>query len=113
MLEQDLITPSKSPWSSPITLVKKKDSSYRFCIDYHKLNEVTSKDSFPLPRIDDSLDALGGNKYFSVMDLSSGYWQVGVHPDDRTRRRSLPLMACIISRSCHMECAIREQRSNA
>ena len=81
MLEQDLITPSKSPWSSPITLVKKKDSSYRFCIDYRKLNEVTSKDSFPLPRIDDSLDALGGNKYFSVMDLSSGNWQVGVYPD--------------------------------
>ena len=79
-LEQDLITPSKSPWSSPITLVK-KDSSYRFCIDYLKLNEVTSKDSFPLPRIDDSLDALGGNKYVSVMDLSSGYWQVGVHAD--------------------------------
>ena len=56
-----------------------------------------------MPRIDDSLDALGGNKYSSVMDLSSGYWQVGVHPDDQ-----LPLMACIILRSCHMECAIRE-----
>lgn len=83
MLDQDLITPSKSPWSSPITLVKKKDGSLRFCIDYRKLNEVTRKDSFPLPRIDDSLDALGGNKYFSVMDLSSGYWQVGVHPDDQ------------------------------
>lgn len=83
MLDQDLITPSKSPWSSPITLVKKKDGSLRFCIDYSKLNEVTRKDSFPLPRIDDSLDALGGNKYLSVMDLSSGYWQVGVHPDDQ------------------------------
>ena len=85
MLEQDLIVPSKSPWSSPITLVKKKDSSYRFCVDYRKLNEVTCKDSFPLPRIDDSLDALGGNKYFSVMDLSSGYWQLGVHPHDQDK----------------------------
>ena len=82
MLEQDLIVPSKSAWSSPITLVKKKDASYRFCVDYRKLNEVTVKDSFPLPRIDDSLDALGGNKYFSVMDLSSSYWQVAKHPDD-------------------------------
>lgn len=85
MLAQDLITPSKSAWSSPITLVKKKDSTYRFCIDYRKLNDVTRKDCFPLPRTDDSLDALGGNKYFSVMDLSSGYWQVGVHKDDQDK----------------------------
>ena len=60
MLERDLITPSKSAWSSPITLVKKKDFTYRFCIDYRKLSEVTRKDCFPLPRTDDSLDALGG-----------------------------------------------------
>ena len=83
MLEKDLIAPSKSAWSAPITLVKKKDSTYRFCVDYRKLNEVTRKHCFPLPRTDDSLDALGGNKYFSVMDLSSGYWQVGVHVDDQ------------------------------
>ena len=85
MLERDLITPSKSARNSPITLVKKKDSTYRFCIDYRKLNEVTGKDCFPLPKTDDSLDALGGggNKYFSVMDLSSGYWQVGVHSEDQ------------------------------
>ena len=85
MLEKDLVTPSKSAWSAPITLVKKKDSTYRFCIDYRKLNEVTRKDCFPLPRTDDSLDALGGNTYFSVMDLSSGYWQVGVHVDDQEK----------------------------
>ena len=83
MRERDLITPSKSAWSSPITLVKKKDSKYRFCIDYRKLNEVTRKDCFPLPRTDDLSDAFGGNKYFSVMELSSGYWQVGVHSEDQ------------------------------
>lgn len=82
MLEQDLIVPSKSAWSSPIKLVKNKDASSHFCVDYRKLNDVTVKDSFPLPRSDGSLDALGGNKYLSVMDLSSSYRQLAIHPDD-------------------------------
>ena len=66
-------------------MVKKKDGSYRFCVDYRKLNKLTVKDSHPLPRTDDTLDALSGSVYFTTVDLSSGYWQVTVHPDDREK----------------------------
>ena len=82
MLSGKFIKPSTSPWASPIVLVQKKDGSIRFCIDYRKVNEITRKDSYPLPRIDDSLDALNGSKWFSTLDLSSGYWQVEMHPSD-------------------------------
>ncbi len=81
MLEQDVIQISTSPWSSPVVLVKKKEGTTRFCIDYRKLNAVTKKDSYPLPRIDDALDSLAGSKYFSTLDLQSGYHQVAMHPD--------------------------------
>ena len=88
MKAQGVIEPSASPWASPVVLVKKKDGSWRFCIDYRKLNDVTLKDSYPLPRIDDSLDALrgvGGKRWFSTMDLASGYWQVAMDPDSADR----------------------------
>ena len=76
MLETDIIEPSVSPWGSPTVLVKKKDGSTRFCIDYRKLNAVTEKDSYPLPHIQESLDLFGQTRYFTTLDLFSGYWQV-------------------------------------
>ena len=73
MLEQGIIRPSTSALSSPVVLIKKPDGSDRFCCDLRKVNSVTKKDSYPLPRIADTLDALSGAQYFSSMDLMSGY----------------------------------------
>ncbi|BHF62433.1 hypothetical protein SprV_0200541500 [Sparganum proliferum] len=85
MLDSGVIRPSHSPWASPVTLVPKKDGKLRFCIDYRRLNSVTTRDSFPLPRIDVTLDALAGARWFSTLDLKSGYWQVEVEPKDRPK----------------------------
>jgi hypothetical protein len=84
-LEKGLIEPSDSPWASPVVLVTKKDGKKRLCLDYRRLNEVSVKDAYPLPRIDDSLDALGEAKYFSTLDLASGYWQVELDSDAREK----------------------------
>jgi len=82
LLDRDLIEPAHSAWSSPVVLVRKKDGSWwQFCVDYHKLNSVTIQDAYPLPRIDESLDALAGSKYFSTLDLLSSYWQVPLSPN--------------------------------
>ncbi|GBM79164.1 Retrovirus-related Pol polyprotein from transposon 297, partial [Araneus ventricosus] len=83
MVDNGIIEESSGPW--PIVLVKKKDGSTRFCVDYRKLNEITKKDSYPLPRINDTLDALNGSQWFTTLDLKSGYWQVEVRPEDREK----------------------------
>jgi len=85
MQKSAVIQPSSSPWASPVVLVKKKNGTLRFCVDYRKLNSVTKADSFPLPRIDDILDQLGQSKCFTTLDLKSGYWQVQIHPDSRDK----------------------------
>lgn len=85
MLKKDVIQPSTSPWASGIVMVQKKDGSKRFCVDYRKLNDVTLKDAYPLPRIDASLDQLSGAQWFSCLDLNSGYWQVEVDEQDRQK----------------------------
>jgi hypothetical protein len=85
MQQTGVIQPSNSPWASPIVLVRKKDGSLRFCVDYRHLNSVTKADTFPLPRIDDLLDQLGKCKYFSTLDMAAGYWQIPVHLESREK----------------------------
>ena len=85
MLEQGVVEPSDSPWAAPIVLVRKKDGTTRFCVDYRKLNNVTRKDAFPIPHIGDTLDTLGGSQWFCTMDLASGYWQIGMDDKDKSK----------------------------
>jgi len=86
MLATGVIEPSTSEWASPVCLVKKPDGSYRFCIDYRRVNAVSRKDAFPIPDIQDALDSLRGARWFTILDLLSGYWQLGM--TDRAKERS-------------------------
>jgi transposase InsO family protein len=85
MLRQGIIEPTQGEWRSNVVLVKKKDGTLRFCVDYRKLNDLTKKDVYPLPRIDDCLDALSGSTWFSTFDLRAGYHQVRVAEEDRDK----------------------------
>ena len=82
MEEQGIIRPSTSPWASPIVLVRKKSGKIRPCVDYRRLNAVTIKDAFPLPRVSDCLDAVAGSTLFSCFDVTSGYHQIPVRDTD-------------------------------
>lgn len=82
LLGQGFIKPSVSPWGAPVLFQKKKDGTFRLCIDFRGLNQCTVKNKFPLPRIDELLDRLGGSKYFSKIDLRSGYYQVRIKEED-------------------------------
>uniref|UniRef100_A0A3B1KDF0 Gypsy retrotransposon integrase-like protein 1 n=1 Tax=Astyanax mexicanus TaxID=7994 RepID=A0A3B1KDF0_ASTMX len=85
LVEHQVVRPSSSPYASPIVVVQKKDGSIRLCVDYRQLNAKTRKDAFPLPRIEESLDALSGSKWFSTLDLASGYNQVPVLEKDKEK----------------------------
>ena len=80
MLQAGVIEPSSSPWASPVVLVTQKDGSIRYSIDYRQLNSITSKDSYPLARPQDFLESLHKAKWFSTLDLQSGYWQIENEP---------------------------------
>ena len=85
MLKNGIIKKSEGPWSSPVVIVTKKDGSARFCIDYRKINNITITDAHPLPRIDDVLEQFREAKWFSSIDLASGYWQIEMNEKDREK----------------------------
>jgi len=82
MLRQGIVEPAQSAWAANIVLVKKKDGSYRCCVDYRNLNDVTKKDAYALPRADMCLDALAGSEYFTTFDMKNSYHQVELDPKD-------------------------------
>ena len=85
MLERDIIEPSESPWSSPIVLVKKKDNTWRYCIDCKKVSFLTRKDSKAIPDYHTDLPFVSGAKFFSTVNFQSGYWQIEADPQDKEK----------------------------
>ena len=83
MLDRDAICPSQSPWCNTVFLVRKKDGGLRFCIDFRWLNSWTKKDAYPLPRMQETMESMVGARFFSTMDLKSGFWQVKMAKDSQ------------------------------
>lgn len=95
MLAADIIQPSQSPWASPIVIVRKSDNTYRFCVDYRKLNKVSIPDAYPLPFVSATLDKLRDAQYLTTLDIESAYWQIPV------AKESQPLTAFVVpDRDC-------------
>lgn len=85
MIDRGIIEASSSPCASNIVLVLKKNDKTRFCVDYRQLNDVTIQVAYPLPRVDECLDSLSNSKWFSSMDLNSGFWQIAMAPEDKEK----------------------------
>lgn len=83
MLREGILEPSESPWASAYVMVKKKTGEMRMCIDFRKLNDKTKKNVYPLPNIEDCIEPLSGNQYFSSLDLASGYWQIKMSDESK------------------------------
>lgn len=83
MLRKGIIEKSNSPWSSPVILVKKKDNTYRFCVDYRKLNAVTEKDAYAIPYVSHTLDKLRNARFLSSLDIKTAYWQVPMDEESK------------------------------
>ena len=98
-----VIRESTSPWASPMVYVMKKDGSVRPCVDYRKLNDSTLKDAYPLPRIDDCLDNFGNAKFFSTLDLQSGYWQISVADEDKPKTAFVTRSGLYEYNTCHLD----------
>lgn len=85
MLKEGVIEPAMSEWASPVVFAPKKDEKLRFCVDYRKVNAMTVRDTYPLPRMDECIDSLGGATIFSTVDCNNGYWQTEIPEADRNK----------------------------
>ena len=85
MLKAGVIEPASTEWASPVVLVPKPDGFMRFCVDYRKVNAMTTRDTYPLPRMDECIDSLGDARIFSTLDCNCGYWQIPMKPDARDK----------------------------
>jgi len=94
MLRHDITEPAASSWSSNVVLVRKKDGSYRFCVDYRSLNSITYQDSYPLPHIDTCLNVLQDSSFFSTLDLRSGYHNIPIADDDKDKTAFVTRRGC-------------------
>ena len=90
-------------------MVRKKDGSFFFCIDYRKLNDVTKKDTFLIPDVKDALDSLRGARYFATIDLLSGYWQLGLTERAKKRSAFVPAAGCFSSPVCRSDCRMHHR----
>ncbi|GKA10586.1 putative reverse transcriptase domain-containing protein [Tanacetum coccineum] len=99
--DKGFIRPSSSPWGAPVLFVKKKDGSFRMCIDYQELNKLTVKNRYPLPRIDDLFDQLQGSSVYSKIDLQSGYHQLRVREEDIPKMAFKTRMVITSCKLCH------------
>ena len=113
LLALGLIQPSYSPWASGIVMVKKKTGELRFCCDFRPLNDVTVKDAFPLPRIDESLSRIGNAKIFTSIDLAWAFWQIPLKKRDRKKRRLPANWAYSNGGACPLGCATLQPHSSA
>lgn len=100
MLDKGVIEPICSPWASPICLVRKKDQTIRFCIDFRKINSLSELEALPIPKIDSCLDALYSVKWMSMVDCQSGYWQVLMDQNDKPKTAFITHKGLFSLRSC-------------
>lgn len=117
MLKLKIIQPNMSAWSSPVVLVPKADDSTLFCVDFRRLNELTVRDSFPLPRLDHTVDSLADATIFTTLNARAGFWQVPVYlPDIEKKRfttRVVLTRVCLNSFRCPLDCGTQASPSNA
>ncbi|GFU90214.1 hypothetical protein TNCV_3874181 [Trichonephila clavipes] len=106
LLAEGIIEECESPYASPVVLIPTPNGTFRLCIDYRKLNEITVGDTYPLPRMDDLLHQAKLTPFMSTLDLRAGYHQVKVHVEDQDKTAfACPFGALTVTHGCHMVCA--------